>query len=148
MATTTETDVFQGIEESKGNTKLPSLPEGVFKARVDCVKKVQSTKDQSEVYTIAEFTILESTVPTMPPGTRASRVIGMKPKPKVGTKYSLAEVKNLFGAILNESQDAVTSQTANAIVSPKNPAAGRVITIMAKNKPDSQFTNYTYSAAT
>jgi hypothetical protein len=157
MATTTQQtaptapSIFQGIEESKGLTNLPNVPEGTFKARVEGIKKVQSTKDQLQVYLIAEFTILESDNPACPVGTRAKRAIGTKPVKLVGTKYSMAEIKNLFAAILNEPQDSVTKESSEALCSPKQPATGRVVHIFGRNKVKdgvkTEFTNYTYAPA-
>jgi hypothetical protein len=150
-ATPAAPSVFQGIEDTQ--TKLPYLTEGVFEARVDSVKKVQSTKDPLQVYIFTELTILESTDPNLPSGSRACRGIGTKPHPLYKMKYIMPEIKNLFGAILNEMPDKVTQQSSEALCSAKNPAAGRVINIVGKAKIDkagvkTQFVNFTYSSAT
>ena len=142
--------VFQGIEDTQ--TKLPYLSEGVFKARVDAVKKVQSTKDPLQVFIFAELTIVESSDPNLPVGSRACRGIGTKPHPLYKMKYIMPEIKSLFGAILNEMPDKVTQQSSEALCSAKNPAQGRMINIVGKAKIDkngvkTSFVNFTYSSA-
>jgi hypothetical protein len=100
--------------------KLPHILKGKYLLKVDALKLVSSRKGIQ--YTCAEFTVLKSMLPGgNPESTRCSLMINMS----LDTAQSNS--KNLFAAVLGESEDKVTEQAANTLVSVKNPAAGRTV---------------------
>ena len=153
------TQVLAGLESAQAQPENGAyFKEGQYVVRLEGMKCFMSARGKGPMV-VAEFTILASTNPENPVGTRASQTIKAN-----GSKYSLEDIRNLIVALagLDEKEHAqqiatqLMPQIMNVVGSAvKNGSLnGRTANLRAwvKTSPPSpqrpqggQFTKHTYS---
>lgn len=153
------TQVLAGLEHAQAQSENGAyFKEGQYVVRLEGMKCFMSARGKGPMV-VAEFTILASTNPENPVGTRASQTIKAN-----GSKYSLEDIRNLIVALagLDEKEDAqriatqLMPQIMNVVANAIKTGAlnGRTANLRAwvKTSPPTaqrpqggQFTKHTYS---
>jgi hypothetical protein len=122
--------------DPQGN-RTPYIGNGTYLLAFDFAK--WNRKDNGLLAFIAEMEILESTNPEHPVGTRGTYYREMNYPGDRG------QVKSFIAALANEDHTAVTKQAMDLLLSPQNPAHGRLVRCTAANKQGKLYTYYNWT---
>lgn len=118
--------IFSGVEEAEVYGSGPYFEPGVFIAQITECKSGERRTDKMGYFT-AEFDILDSTNPKLPPGTAVTWWVGIA----VDTP-ALANIKKFIAKAMACDVKEVTTAGCEMVVGPQQPLRGIVMRVRAK----------------
>ena len=138
--------IFKGIEKAEVAGGGQYLTPGSYTLEVEEVKTFVSQKVRGRNYFVGEFTILSTTSPEYSPGARVSWLVNMD------QPSALANIKGFAVALSSDmSEDDVTADAMDHLISADNPAAGSKVQASAyniKTAPGNDFTKVSWAPCT
>ncbi len=135
--------LFKGIEKEKASGGGNYLTPGNYTLEVSEVKTFSSQQRKGRMYFCAEFAVLSTTSPDFAPGDQVSWLVNMD------QPSSLGNIKGFATALSNDmSEDDVTEEAMEHLISSENPASGTRIKANAyviKTKAGNDFTKVSWS---
>jgi hypothetical protein len=131
--------MFTGIDSARVSKGGIYFKPGVYLAKVLACKGFQN-RQQIGTFVI-ECELLESSEPSLPPGTLVSQVIMLNKEPALGN------IKAFIAAAMKDDAKNVTEEMADLVASPGNPLKGIVLRVSASNiktKAGAPFTKLTW----
>lgn len=131
--------MFKGVEQARVSEGGVYFKPGVYLAKVLACKGFQN-RQQIGTFVI-ECELIESSEPTLPPGTLVSQVIMLNKEPALGN------IKGFIATAMNDKVENVTEEMCDMVASPGNPLKGTVLRVSAANiktKAGAPFTKITW----